>query len=652
MPPRYNTGYGRSSSMYRYDEPSISQYESFFNPIPLEFVQQQFDRRQGAYDQGYAMAIEAKDQFGGAKVGAPDIAYKNQLVNKYVDDIDKTVQDQFGGDYGKAAKAIARTVTEVRGNDFWQKAQMMDQLREEERKLTAQYGPDALVFNSIQNKSVYDSATGKTIDPGQMKYDVVRRGDWGKTIDEIFSKVKPSTNLWGLSQDDFGYLRSGKTTEISADGIAKLAKDKNIQNAILSAHPEMSRAFNELPQERAKWFGDNYNDLGKAVESMILGRTSTMPYKQQDDSYIQNWQAKAAAENTGNKTTGGAFGPERGTAGYNTGYGTTRKGLRETKNFIFGQNGTLKSGDTEGFGVLTPTEMAIAKAHPATGNGKMTERYFEELDKAKDQITKERESNPLYQARKTQFNQVKSIVKDIRSKNSDLVKGKSDWDVYNDYLNDTENRYKVSMDLSLPVIKPDIKKTIGESIASNINGTEFFLTDGSKVTKDWNEKNGIGKQTGLTYAGFQEMLRKGDLALAYNKTRGSMYVEIPVIKGDIKLSSDGTINWDQTKTEGKKTVYFSPDRELSGVAKLIPYLDQLIKDSKASQNIPEGLTDLFGTIKYDKSRLDSSKDVNDQEVFLMKDSEGNDEWYSLDEIRNHMAKYVNSYLSTYYNVKQ
>jgi hypothetical protein len=131
-----------------------------------------------------------------------------------------------------------------------------------------------------------------------------------------------------------------------------------------------------------------------------------------------------------------------------------------------------------------------------------------------------------------------------------------------------------------------------------------------------------------------------------------LYAEIPIIEGDVKYSSDGTINFDTTKSKGKKTVYFSPDRELAGVSKLMPYLDQLLKDSKANSELPEGIAAIFPTIHYDKSKVIKNKDINDQEVFLMKDSQGNDEWYSLNEVRNTMAQYVNSYLSTYYNVKQ
>lgn len=292
MPARYNS---RASSMYRYNEPTISQYESFFNPIPLEFVQEQFDRRQGAYDEAYAGAMQAKDQFNNAKVGAPDIQYAKQLTNQFVEDTDKMVQEQFGGDWGKAAKTIARNVTNVRGNEFWQKAEILDKRREEERALTSKYGPNALVFKSVQNKSVYDPTTKQMINPESMSYDVLEKGDWNKTIQDVIGKINPDSNPYGLTRADFGYLRSGQITEISSDKLKKIAEDPNIQQAIISAHPEMARAFNELPDKRESLFGDA-PDLRQAVQSMISGNIGSQQFKQKEEKYVQDWQLKAEQE--------------------------------------------------------------------------------------------------------------------------------------------------------------------------------------------------------------------------------------------------------------------------------------------------------------------------------------------------------------------
>jgi hypothetical protein len=655
MPPRYNTGYGRSSSMYRYNEPSIAQYESFFNPIPLEFVQQQFDRRQGAYDEGYGMAIGARDQFGGTKVGAPDMPYKNQLIGQFVNDIDKTVQDQFGGDWGKAAKSVARSVTDMRGNEFWQKAEIMDKRREEERALVAKYGPKALKFKSIQNQSVYDPATGKLVSPDQMNYDVMERGDWEGSVAKIFAGLKGDQKsiLLKKYQNDpeiQNYLQYGTTEGISDTKLRMLASDKDLVNSFISSNQDFKRAAEELPDYFGSMNTDPVTGKKRSAEDIasdyIYGQIKPRQYSQTQMNYTHDAGAEARASASA-KNESGAFAPERENATYDTGYGTDKKTIKTQKNYLFDQKGNLLASENPAFGLSSPTGtrygMDVQNKKPLKP---------EEIKAYEQKITEELKSNPVWQSRKSQYDMIKNIVGDIKKNNKELITDKSDWEIYSDYINDTENKYKVSMDLSLPVIKPDIKKTIGESIASNINGTEFFLTDGSKVTRDWNDKNGIGNITGLTYIGFQEMLRKGDLALAYNKTRGSLYAEIPIIEGDVKYSSDGTINFDTTKSKGKKTVYFSPDRELAGVSKLMPYLDQLLKDSKANSELPEGIAAIFPTIHYDKSKVIKDKDINDQEVFLMKDSQGNDEWYSLNEVRNTMAQYVNSYLSTYYNVKQ
>jgi hypothetical protein len=500
--------------MYRYSEPSISQYESFFNPIPLEFVQQQFERRQKAYDEGYGMAIAAKDQFGGVKVGAPDIAYKNQLVDKFVDDTDKMVQEQFGGDWGKAAKTIARSVTDVRNNDFWQKAQIMDQLREEERKLIAQYGNDAMVFNSLQDKSVYDPKTGKTIDPNLMGYDIVKRGDWGKTIDEIFAKIKPNTNLWGLSQTDFGYLKSGRTTEISADGIKKLAADKNIQNAILSAHPEMSRAFNELPQERTKWFGNNYDDLGTAVQSMILGRTSTMPFKQQDDNYLQDWQAKQAAENTAEQNANpyfASFSKTPTVTNTNSVLENHRKMTRgvkfNDKGFVVDQSGVPVSKEV--INTLDPLNPFGTIVSDREDTKKVTQ-YYNNLVKQYPELGK--------------------------------LSPKDAFSAYEKYLDKTNSETRLEANLRLE----DSSNNIKNQLFSNINSANFKSLQFASTGDVFDNNSIIDKLGYKDYTEFEKEIKNKDISPKINFREARLSITVPNRKG---------------KGVKPETVYFSPDEQ-------------------------------------------------------------------------------------------
>lgn len=294
----------RQSYNYNYSGPTTSQYESFFEPIPLEFVQQQFDRRQGKYDTAYASALEAKDLYAGAEVADTDIVNKNNLVQRFTGDMDEMVKERYGGDWGRAAKEVARHVTDMRTNSFWDTTNVLKQRQAEERALRAQYGNDALIFNSVLDKSSIDPETGKVLSADQFNYDIKQRGDWAGSIDEILSRMKPNTNTWGLTKADFGHLKSGNTTYISEDGIRKLSQDPSVQQAILSANPDMSEAFERLPGERSKWFGSNYEDdqLSTAIGDLIMGRGRSMVFSQSNDQYHKDWEYERKIEQSRRKT--------------------------------------------------------------------------------------------------------------------------------------------------------------------------------------------------------------------------------------------------------------------------------------------------------------------------------------------------------------
>lgn len=650
----YSGGRGGSSSMYRYNEPSIPQYESFFNPIPLEFVQQNLQQHQQKYDVGYGEALAAKDMYGGAEVSENDIANKNNIVNEFTNNMDTMVKEKYGGDWGRASKEVARMVTNVRQNPFWDTAKILKERQEEARKLKSQYGSEALIFNDLTGRGSIDPATGKTITPDQLQYDIRKRGDWAGSIDDLLKTMNPDKNTWGLSQSDFGYLKSGDTTKITPEGIAKLAEDKSVQQAILSANPDMRDAFEKLPGEREKWFGANHPDLNTAVQELIKGRGRFKTFRQDNDQFHrdiigeENRAAQATVES--------AFGPERETAVVPTGYGTSDKEKRQLAKSIFGGNGNLQDMSWES---LEPYYKRMAERIGSTS------AYTHEFDASetpesfmakRKQEWEEYKRTPEHSAKVQARDQAKDIVTHFRQNNVAAAKGKSDQEVYEMFLNDRENKYKKAIHLTVPVMNTSILKGMGEATASAINDVEFYFDDGTLASRDWNGKKGIGETTGLPYVAFQEMLKKGDMAIGYNQTNGSFYAEVPVVdkgKDGIKYAQDGSINWSETKSSSKRKVYFTPGNDimLKGVATTLPQLDRMIKDRKSSEAIPEEITKIFPTIEYDKTKVDYSGDVNSQDVFRMKDVDGNDEWYSLDDIRGYMTDYVNQHVAQNYKLQ-
>ena len=66
---------GSYQSNYQYQQPTASQYESFFNPIPIDFLQQNLQQHQGRYDQAFAGALAAKEAALQESIALGDTAY-------------------------------------------------------------------------------------------------------------------------------------------------------------------------------------------------------------------------------------------------------------------------------------------------------------------------------------------------------------------------------------------------------------------------------------------------------------------------------------------------------------------------------------------------------------------------------------------------
>ena len=120
MPRGYGYQQGYSRSNYQYQQPNVQQYQSFFDPIPLEFLQDQLGQRQGKYDTAYAGALAAKETMASQQAALQDLGSKNQIIGDVMGNIDKTIEEKYGGDWGRGAKEIARMVSSARQNPFWE----------------------------------------------------------------------------------------------------------------------------------------------------------------------------------------------------------------------------------------------------------------------------------------------------------------------------------------------------------------------------------------------------------------------------------------------------------------------------------------------------------------------------------------------------
>jgi hypothetical protein len=582
MPRRYPAGGSYRGQYNNYQQqPSIQQYESFFNPIPIEFLQEQLGRRQGQYDVAFAGALGAKDALAQQQVGMADIASKNQIIQEGMTNIDKLVEEKYGGDWGRASKEVARSVTQMRSDPFWNAQKEMEKRRASFEAQAVKAGAKGMIFGADPRQMTTLDLSGKVRGMEELTGRVVEAGDWLGTARGLMAGLTPDKNPYGLTQAEIdGFLRTGSVSEITRKKIEKFAGDPAVQETFLREHPEFREGFEQLDPIQKRKFGLEGDDLTELVKQQLLGASASAEVRQVSRQYMQDPIAIAAAKKA-SAAQAGAYGPVRELEASPTSYGPTDKEGRKQLRWNFNMEGSL-----------------------LPGAGKL------------DQIT---------------YNSVKGTVDNLRQENPELSKDMTDYELYEDYLNDpTGQKYKFTIDRAVPILNEDVQINMGKSLSGNINGTEWYLDSGDKVTDNWQDRNGLGNVTGIPLETMTQLLQDNQVPMGYNETKGSHYLEVPIIDGDIAKNSDGSVNWNKTNTKGKKRIYFAPDMRTKGISTIVQSLDQLLKDPSKKE---EFIKNLPPTILFDESRLDEKGDVNNQEVFKMKNAQGEDEYYSLNEIR-------------------
>jgi hypothetical protein len=337
----YGTATGRGMNYnYRYAQPSINQYESFFNPVPLDFLQEELGRRQDRFDTSYAGALGAKDELAQRQVGLLDMADKNRIIDNATKDINKLVDEKYGGDWGKASKEVARQVTNVRANDFWNAQSEMQKKREQFNELATKYGPQAMIFGQDPRNMTTLDEQGKVRSTDQFG-EVIQQGDWGGTARKIFSSLTPDMiSDAQLSEAEHAMLRQGNWKGIKREKLEKLAKDPAIQQAFLQSHPEFARGFMEGDDRMKQQFGLQGNSINEAVEKTLLGNILPAAHSQTTYDFRQDAEKLQLQKARMDAAASASLGPITTTTETpitESGY----KGIKEPKETHFSSSGAL-----------------------------------------------------------------------------------------------------------------------------------------------------------------------------------------------------------------------------------------------------------------------------------------------------------------------
>lgn len=584
---KVNYNYNRGgSSMYRYDEPSISQYESFFNPIPLEFIQQQFDRRQGAYDQGYATALAAKDMYSGVEVGENDIINKNNIVNEFVNNTDRLVQEKYGGDWGRAAKEVARTVTDVRQNPFWDTAKILKSRQEEERQLVQKYGPKALQFKSVQGIGAIDPTTGKVRRPEELDFDVQEQGDWQGYMKTVLQSINPDQYDLGLTETEKGYLRDGNWAGIKKEKLDKIINTPEVIRAFVNSNPDFERAV-----KAGLRYGDKEGNVEEAAKDFFRGNLYPTEFSKKTSNLVQDWQLKQSMENV---------------AKDNPYYGSTSE-----LPVVANMQTALKEHrrKTKGFSYVNGS---------AQGRGEITDEKRKELDNIyamynKPQFIDERGINQTLQTALLDFNNSLTdkdyytpdkYYNELVAQYPELAQMSQEkaFKAYDNYLTNMEKESRVVSNIILDKSPERVKTTLLSNLNSGNFGSYKFRSTG-----DTFDNKSIVKELGYTNVDeFTEKIKDKNIAPRADFRQGQMLINVPNKKGEMI------------------DVYFDPDIETKSILQVGQAINEFYYDPKTYT------TENTKPVPIPNSNIgfavvgEGSIQGNNKQIFLVRlDSQGN-----------------------------
>ena len=338
MPRRYPAGGSYRGQYNSYQQqPNVGQYQSAFNPIPIEFLQEQLRGRQGQYDQAFAGTLAAKDAFAQEQVGLSDIASKNQLINDSFNNIDKMVEEKYGGDWSRAAKEVARTVTQTRANPFWNAQKEVEEKRDAYQSQIDKFGSKSMQFGPDPRQMSTLDEQGRVRSQDQFAGRVVEQGEWANTARTLLGGLSADVyERFDLAEGELqGYIQGTKRTELTRKKIEKMASDPAIQEAFLREHPEFREGFEQGDERLKSQFGLQGENLQDAVKQQLLGVSASAETERIEKSITADWRQKAAAE----AAAKGATVPLRDTTTQSDVVGHYYEGQIDTRNVVFNKDG-------------------------------------------------------------------------------------------------------------------------------------------------------------------------------------------------------------------------------------------------------------------------------------------------------------------------
>jgi len=306
--PRGYDGYGggyRSTYQYRPQQSAAVQYQSFYDPVPVDFLTQNMAQHQQRYDQAFAGALAAKEAALQEEIALDDQIYRNELIGKSMQDMDKVAQEKYGGDYGRAAKEIARKVTELRSDPFWQSSKYLKEQQVAQQKFMLE-NPNAHLYTDVSKIGAanVDPETGEFLgirSPEELTFEAQKKGDWQKSVEMQFADINPDTIAQTLADIGIeGYKGIKHIRQIKPEDLDTLLRER----------PQMVMAFMEnnpdFVNSKSRLEGLTSDEIFNEAKNYIIGNISDKPFREEKLQAVKDWvlEDEMARARAGNPADG------------------------------------------------------------------------------------------------------------------------------------------------------------------------------------------------------------------------------------------------------------------------------------------------------------------------------------------------------------
>lgn len=212
-------------------------YTPQFIQSDIGAIQKRFADMQSQYDLGYQQSLEAEDAFSAIPtITAEDAAIKEDVLGGFKNRVQGIV-DEYGGDYGAAAKRLAKEIISTKSNPFFTAAMLKAQRAEEQRKLASQ--PGAIILKDVTKTPLRD-AQGNYVTADQLDYSVTTRDAIRRELGLAYADLAKKVTE-GDYQSVKGVpwlLQKAVTRGITQEEVPAVAE--NMIATVKQMHPELS----------------------------------------------------------------------------------------------------------------------------------------------------------------------------------------------------------------------------------------------------------------------------------------------------------------------------------------------------------------------------------------------------------------------------